>query len=63
MKDPYGREITGLRLSVTSRCDMRCIYCHKEGQTSGEWLVVSGQNGLRNVLALSVRERLERRSE
>lgn len=32
MKDTYGREITGLRLSITSRCDMKCIYCHKEGQ-------------------------------
>lgn len=32
VKDPYGREVTGLRLSVTSRCDMECIYCHKEGQ-------------------------------
>ncbi len=44
MKDPYGREITGLRLSVTSRCDMRCIYCHKEGQTSGQ---IMGSKSLR----------------
>lgn len=27
MKDRFGREITYLRISVTDRCDMRCIYC------------------------------------
>ena len=27
MQDPYGREITYLRLSVTERCNLRCRYC------------------------------------
>lgn len=27
MKDYYGREITYLRISVTDRCNLRCIYC------------------------------------
>ena len=27
MKDPFGREITYLRLSVTDLCDLRCAYC------------------------------------
>lgn len=30
-KDPYGREVKGLRVSVTSRCNLRCFYCHREG--------------------------------
>ncbi|HOK57986.1 MAG TPA: GTP 3',8-cyclase MoaA [Methanothrix sp.] len=30
--DPYGRKLTGLRMSVTSRCNLRCIYCHHEGE-------------------------------
>lgn len=25
--DPFGRHITYLRLSVTDRCDLRCVYC------------------------------------
>ena len=25
--DPFGRRITYLRLSVTDRCDFRCVYC------------------------------------
>jgi len=28
--DPFGREITYLRLSVTDRCNLRCIYCMAE---------------------------------
>jgi cyclic pyranopterin phosphate synthase len=27
MIDPFGRRITYLRVSVTDRCDFRCIYC------------------------------------
>jgi cyclic pyranopterin phosphate synthase len=25
--DPYGRRVTNLRLSVTDRCNLRCVYC------------------------------------
>lgn len=28
--DPFGRAITCLRVSVTDRCDLRCIYCMNE---------------------------------
>ena len=28
--DPYGRPITYLRVSVTDRCDLRCVYCMAE---------------------------------
>ncbi len=28
--DPFGRAITYLRVSVTDRCDLRCIYCMSE---------------------------------
>jgi cyclic pyranopterin phosphate synthase len=28
--DPFGRAITYLRVSVTDRCDLRCIYCMNE---------------------------------
>jgi cyclic pyranopterin phosphate synthase len=27
LRDGYGREITDLRLSVTDRCNYRCVYC------------------------------------
>lgn len=28
--DPFGRAITYLRVSVTDRCDLRCVYCMNE---------------------------------
>src|SRR2546430_16037857 len=31
--DPFGRAITYLRLSVTDRCDFRCVYCMSEHMT------------------------------
>ena len=31
MKDKYGREIDYLRISLTDRCNLRCIYCMEEG--------------------------------
>ena len=33
MKDPFGRAITYLRVSVTDRCDLRCVYCMSEDMT------------------------------
>jgi cyclic pyranopterin phosphate synthase len=31
--DPFGRGITYLRVSVTDRCDFRCVYCMSEDMT------------------------------
>src|ERR1700729_3809645 len=28
--DPFGRAITYIRVSVTDRCDFRCLYCMAE---------------------------------
>ena len=31
--DRFGRPLTKLRISVTDRCNLRCIFCHMEGMT------------------------------
>ena len=31
--DPFGRTVDYLRVSVTDRCDLRCVYCMSERQT------------------------------
>src|SRR5215510_11314398 len=31
--DPFGRHVTYLRVSVTDRCDFRCVYCMSEDMT------------------------------
>lgn len=33
LTDAYGRTINSLRISLTNRCNLNCIYCHREGET------------------------------
>jgi len=33
MVDPFGRRVSYLRVSVTDRCDLRCVYCMAEEMT------------------------------
>jgi cyclic pyranopterin phosphate synthase len=33
LEDPFGRAITYLRVSVTDRCDFRCVYCMAENMS------------------------------
>lgn len=34
--DSYGRRVTSLRISITNRCNLNCIYCHHEGNSSSK---------------------------
>lgn len=36
LKDPYNRPASNLRVSLTPACNLRCIYCHAEGEVSPE---------------------------
>ncbi|MDH5811091.1 MAG: GTP 3',8-cyclase MoaA [Candidatus Methanomethylicaceae archaeon] len=59
MIDPYRRRITGLRISLTQRCNLNCRYCHHEGEgrtseemTAGEVLrilKIASSLGIRRV--------------
>jgi len=31
LADEFGREVTGVRVSLTDRCNFDCVYCHNEG--------------------------------
>lgn len=31
LTDSYGRTLRSLRMSITDRCNLNCIYCHNEG--------------------------------
>ena len=33
LTDPFGRRVSYLRVSVTDRCDLRCVYCMAEDMT------------------------------
>lgn len=32
MVDSYGRRVTGIRIALTPVCNLKCIYCHHEGE-------------------------------
>ncbi|MDD1655799.1 MAG: GTP 3',8-cyclase MoaA [Methanomicrobiales archaeon] len=59
LKDTYGRPFTNLRVALTARCNLRCIYCHAEGERAparelsageiAEILRVAGKLGIRSV--------------
>ena len=31
LEDEHGRAVTGIRVSLTDRCNFDCVYCHNEG--------------------------------
>jgi cyclic pyranopterin phosphate synthase len=32
LRDSFGRPLLNLRVAITSRCDLRCHFCHREGE-------------------------------
>ncbi|MDD1696442.1 MAG: GTP 3',8-cyclase MoaA [Methanoregula sp.] len=34
LKDSYHRPVSNIRISLTPKCNLSCIYCHKEGEKS-----------------------------
>lgn len=50
--DAYGRRISSLRVSLTNRCNLRCIYCHNEGeQDSGSEITVGEMAQIARICA------------
>jgi len=57
MVDSFGRVVTGLRIALTPRCNLSCIYCHHEGEAkpNGEISDEMVVSVARAAAALSVR--------
>jgi cyclic pyranopterin phosphate synthase len=32
MFDPFHRPVKSLRISLTRKCNLKCLYCHEEGE-------------------------------
>ncbi|HSA38837.1 MAG TPA: GTP 3',8-cyclase MoaA [Methanoregula sp.] len=32
LKDPFNRPVSNLRISLTPKCNLSCVYCHREGE-------------------------------
>lgn len=41
MKDSYNRPIKSLRISITSKCNLKCFYCHNEGHNTTSHIIMS----------------------
>ena len=56
LRDSHGRAITDLRLSVTDRCNFRCVYCRtgNGGETMGELSLTAYARMLRQFVSLGV---------
>ena len=60
LRDRHGRAITDLRLSVTDRCNFRCVYCRsgagsgEAGETLGELSLAHYAHMLRLFVSLGV---------
>ncbi|WP_418280774.1 GTP 3',8-cyclase MoaA [Halorubrum sp. DTA98] len=52
LADDFGREVTGVRVSLTDRCNFDCIYCHNEGlgDTRGPMEPGDGEMGTDDVV-------------
>jgi len=51
LKDPYNRPVSNLRISLTPACNLRCIYCHAEGEVSPKSLLPAGQ--IREIMQIA----------
>lgn len=51
--DSYGRKIKSLRVSITSKCNLNCIYCHGEGQKNEKSSEISADTIAKVVSAAS----------
>ena len=56
LRDSYGRAITDLRVSVTDRCNYRCVYCRtgNEGALYGELSIADYMRLIRLFVSLGV---------
>jgi cyclic pyranopterin phosphate synthase len=36
LKDPFSRPVSNLRISLTPKCNLACVYCHREGEDKSE---------------------------
>lgn len=43
MNDLFGRPVAGMRISVTQRCNLSCIHCHREGSPESREEMTSGE--------------------
>lgn len=36
LHDKFGRKLNSLRISITQKCNLKCFYCHREGEVASD---------------------------
>ena len=54
LTDNYGRVIKSLRISITKKCNLKCIYCHQEGENRASSQEMTPETVARIVSAASI---------
>ena len=54
MTDPFGRRITYVRVSVTDRCNLKCVYCIPDGMEWVERADILSYEELHRLVALLI---------
>jgi len=49
LRDEHGRPVLNLRISVTQRCNLKCPYCHREGEVASPSTEMTGDEIVRIV--------------
>lgn len=52
LKDPYGRPLKSIRVSVTQRCNLKCFYCHREGEDPS-WKDEMTPNEIQKIISVA----------
>ena len=53
LRDPFGRNVNNLRISVTQQCNLACFFCHREGEKGGA-LVEMTPEQIRRIVFVAV---------
>ena len=52
LRDPYGRPLKSIRISVTQRCNLKCFYCHLEGEDPS-WKDEMTPNEIQKIVSIA----------
>jgi len=53
LKDAFNRPVSNIRISLTKKCNLACIYCHREGEKGSEDQLPAAD--IAEILAVSAR--------
>jgi cyclic pyranopterin phosphate synthase len=60
MKDKFNRPLKNIRISLTERCNLKCYYCHNEGQAGGNGTAEMTPEEVEQILLIAHEQGIKR---